>query len=243
MRMGLVGQSARYARARNGSDSSSNQQRESPLATRPASSASSRPLYIGGVTPTACAALAIRCHVPFGMGMPEASRSARIASPRSPGSMIFFTPSARARPAMAVPSRSASRRKRSRSPNAAEVDRDHRAVEERIVADRPAFQVRRDARLREQEAGQALDHERQARALDAPPSAARSRPPSDRWCRGRPCRRPSRSGIVSPRSAAPMILPLATTPVEKSSRYGRPFLRGTANAIGLDDTAATRVPG
>src|SRR3954470_17122483 len=55
--------------------------------------------------------------------------------------------------------------------------------------------------------------------------------------------RPQPTGILSPRSAAPMILPLATTPVEKSSRYGLPFRRGTAKAIGLDDTAATRVPG
>ena len=55
--------------------------------------------------------------------------------------------------------------------------------------------------------------------------------------------RPQPTGIFSPRSAAAMILPLATTPVEKSSRYGRPLARGTANAIGLDDTAGTRVPG
>src|SRR5437870_9621412 len=51
---------------------------------------------------------------------------------------------------------------------------------------------------------------------------------------------PQPTGIFSPRSAAPMILPLATTPVEKSRRYGRPLRRGTANAIGLEDTAGTR---
>src|SRR5256885_1599444 len=50
---------------------------------------------------------------------------------------------------------------------AGDVDGYHRAVEERIVADRPAFQVRRDARMRQQQTGQALDHERQAGALGA----------------------------------------------------------------------------
>jgi hypothetical protein len=55
--------------------------------------------------------------------------------------------------------------------------------------------------------------------------------------------RPQPTGIFSPRSAAAMIFPFATTPVEKSRRYGRLPRRGTANAIGFDETAGTRVPG
>ena len=35
-------------------------------------------------------------------------------------------------------------------------------------------------------------------------------------------------------------MPLATTPVEKSNRYGRPFRHGTANAIG---SAISKVSG
>ena len=174
--------------------------------------------------------------------MPLASRSARTASPRSPGSMIFETPSARASTEIAAPRRSASAKNRSGSPKP--------AMSMAITVpfrngSSPIAQLSRSGATRGCDNRRLLMHSiiNDRPAPFAPPSGSSVSTAFGSVVSRPSLSRPQPTGIFSPRSAAPMILPLATTPVEKSNRYGRPFLRGTANAIGLDDTAGTLVPG